>query len=87
MFPMARYKVPITFDLISQITSFPKVGVNPSQYFRGKDNDIKLVARLKNKYDVVRDKHAYVISTINGKAVGVAAKILTVNIVHKNRPN
>ena len=58
-----------TIDLISQIIDFPKAGVDPSQYFRGKDNGKKTVARLKKKYDVIRDKRVYVIDTINDQGV------------------
>ena len=61
-------KVPFMADLIFQITSLPKEGVDPSPYFRGKDNEKRLVARLKKKYDVVCDKRAYIIRTINDKA-------------------
>ena len=39
----------ITVDLISEITGLPKDGVEPSQYFRGRDNDKRLAARLKEK--------------------------------------
>ena len=41
-------KVPFMIKLISQIIRFPMVGVNPLQYFRGKDNDKSLVVKLKN---------------------------------------
>ena len=40
-------KVPIMVDLISQIIGLPKAGVNPSQYFIGKDNDKNLEASPK----------------------------------------
>ena len=60
-------KLPITVDLISYITGFHKEGIDPYQYFRGKDNDKKLDARLKNRYDVVHDKIAYIIRTFNEK--------------------
>ena len=62
-------KIPITIDLISQVIGLPKVGVDPCQYFKGKDNDKKLVVRLKKKYDVIHDERAYVINTINAQGV------------------
>ena len=31
--------IPITFDLISSITSFPKAGEDPTQYIRGRDTN------------------------------------------------
>ena len=64
-----RKKVLITVDLISQITSLSKVRFDPSQYFRGKDNDKKLVAKMRKKYDVLEDKRVYVIDTINDQEV------------------
>ena len=49
-------KVPITINLISQIIDIPKAGVDPSQYFRGKDNDKKLASILRKTSGVVRNK-------------------------------
>ena len=62
-------------------------GFYPFQYFRGKINDKRIAVKLKKKYNVDQDKHAYVIRTINDRAVQVAIKLLVVNIVRKNRPN
>ena len=45
-------KILITLDLISHITGLHKVGVDPSQYFQGKDNDKNLATKLRNKYRV-----------------------------------
>ena len=80
-------KVPITVDLISQIARLPKAGVYQSQYFKGKASEKLLATKIKNKYDVVREKHTYAIKFINDKAVQVVAKVLVVKIVQKNRPN
>ena len=41
--------VAIMVDLISEITGLPKDGPDPSQYFKGKDNDKRLAVRLKKK--------------------------------------
>ena len=80
-------KVPIMVDLISQIIGLPKAGVNPSQYFIGKDNDKKLAIRLKKNYCVVKDKMTSVIHTVSDHKVHVAAKLLGVKVVQKNRSN
>ena len=80
-------KVPIMVDLICQITSLPKAGVDPSQYFTWKDNDKKLETRLRNKYGVVKDKRVYVISTINDQEVRIREKLLAMKVVWKNQPN
>ena len=42
----------ITLELISNIMWLPKDGPDPSQYFRGKDNDKTLAARLTKKYEL-----------------------------------
>ena len=44
-------------------------GPDPSQYFRDKDSDKRLVAKLKNKYGMDRENRAYVVDTINDHAV------------------
>ena len=79
-------KVPATVELILCVTEFLMKGVDPSQYFLSKENDKKLAAKLKKKNDVVWDKQAYVISTINDRVVRVAAKISVVKMVRNNRP-
>ena len=56
-------KVLVTVELISQITGMPMAGADPSQYFHSKDNEKRLVTKLKKKYDFIRDKQAYVIMT------------------------
>ena len=84
---MMDTKVPVTVELISQITRFPTKGADPSQYFCGKDNNKRLRAKLKKKYDVAHDKRAYVISTSNDYAVQVIAKMLAIKMVRKNPPN
>ena len=73
--------IPITVDMISQIPGFPKAWVDPSQYFRGKVNDKKLLARLKKKYNVIAKKRAYFIDTITDQGVCIATKLLAVKIV------
>ena len=62
-------KLPIIIDLISQISRLPMAGLDPLQYFHGKDNDKILAVKLKKKYNVIRDKQVYVIKTINDKAI------------------
>ena len=42
--------IPTMVDLISDIMVFPKDGPDPSQYFRGKDNDKRLTARLNQRF-------------------------------------
>ena len=63
----------ITVDLISEITGLPMDGLDPSQYFKGRDNDKRLATWLKQKYDLQRDGRAYRIDIINDRMVRIAA--------------
>lgn len=47
-------RVDIIIDLIHQIIGLRKTGVDPATHFVGKDQDKKLVARLINKYNLIR---------------------------------
>ena len=42
----------ITVELISDITRLRKDGLDPSQYFKGRDNDKWLATQLKERYDL-----------------------------------
>ena len=42
--------VVVMVALISYITGIPKDGLDPLQYFRGRDNDKRFVAKLKKRY-------------------------------------
>ena len=44
--------IEVTVDLIEEITGLPKDGVDPLQDFKDRDNDKRLVAWLKLKYDL-----------------------------------
>ena len=59
----------------------PKEGSNPSQYFWGKDNDKKLVVKLKKIYNLKCNGHAYIVENINEQVVRIAAKILASKLV------
>ena len=41
--------------LISEIIGLPKDGLDPSNYFRGKDNDKILATKMKKRYGLQRD--------------------------------
>ena len=76
----------ITVDLISEITGFPKDGVDPSQYFRGIDNDKWFATQLKERYDLQRDSRAYHIDGINERVVCIGTYILSSKFFRKNIP-
>ena len=79
--------VAVMVELISEIIGMPKDGLDPSQYFRGKDNDNKLSEKLKGRYNLQRHGHAYHIDSINDQATHIAVRIYTSNIIRMNRPN
>ena len=59
--------IQVTVDLIANITRFPKVGEDLTQYFRGQDNDKKLSKQLKERFGLQRDGQAYCIDSISSK--------------------
>ena len=73
--------VVITVDLISDITGSPKDGPDPSQYFKGRDNDKRLVAQLKQRYDLQHDGMVYHIEIINDGTIRIAERILASKII------
>ena len=75
----------ITVDLILEITALKKDGIDPLQYFKGRDNDKRLAMRLKERYNFQRDGKAYRIEKINEQAMCIGACILASKIVWKNR--
>ena len=65
--------ITLTVDLISEIMGLLNDGEDPSQYFKGRDNDKHLEAWLKERYDLQRDGRAYRINNINDRAVRIGA--------------
>ena len=59
-------------------------GLDPLQYFCGKDNDKILAAKLKKKYNLKRDGRASVVNSINEWDMCIAARILARKVVRKN---
>ena len=78
--------VTIMVDLIADITGLPKDGPDPLQYFRGKDNDKRLAARLEKKYGLRHNGWDFRIDSINDHAMHISARILASKIVGKNFP-
>ena len=79
--------IAVMVALISEITWLPKDGTDPSQYFRGRDNDKRLVEKLNKRYGLQRDRRAYHVDIINDLAVHFGARIFPSKIVRQNRPN
>ena len=66
----------VDVDLISLITSLPRVGIDPTPYLR-KEKDIVMITRVKDKYELVRANKGFLISSINNTIVRFTAKILS----------
>ena len=65
--------ITLTVDLISKIMGLPKDGEDPSQNFKGRDNDKCLATWLKERYDLQRDGRSYHINSINDRMVHIGA--------------
>ena len=57
--------IPVTIDLDIDIKRLPKVGEDPTQYFRGWDNDKKLSQQFKERFGLHRNGRTYRIDNIN----------------------
>ena len=60
--------------------------IRPLVVFRGKDNDKRLVARLKKRYELQNDGRAYRIDSINDQSMCIGASILANKVVRKKHP-
>ena len=65
--------IAVMVALISEITWLPKDGTDPSQYFRGRDNDNKLAEKINKRHGLQRDGWAYRVDSINDLAVHLGA--------------
>ena len=76
--------IAVIVDLISEITGLPKVGIDPTQYLRGRDNDKKLAQQLKERYVLEWDGRTYRIDDINEQVVHIGAHILASKVIRGN---
>ena len=51
------------------------------------DHDVSMVNRMKEKYDLTRDKRVFPISSINDTTILFAAKVLSRKMLQKMRQN
>ena len=79
--------VTVTMEIISEITGFPKDGLEPSHYFKGKRNDKILDARIKNKYVLQHDGWVYHVDIINDLTICIGARVFGSKTMRMNRPN
>ena len=58
-------KVSVDINLIAQNIGFPKDGVDPTQFFAGKEKDRDLVTRMREKYNLSQNKRGFYIASVN----------------------
>ena len=76
-------RISVDVDIISSITRLPLIGFYPSPFFSGKEQDLGLVNRMKEKYKMSRDKRGFSIASINDTIVQFAMKILSSKLLRK----
>ena len=69
-------KVYVDVELITVITGFPLVGVDPTPFFTGKEKANMMTNKLKDKYDLTTDTVAFFIASINDHIVRLPTKVL-----------
>ena len=74
--------ISVDIELIATIIGLPVVGMNPTPFLR-KYQETMISVRMKEKYDVIRDKRGFLISSINDHTVCFAAKVLASKMLHK----
>ena len=67
-------KVSIDVHLISNIMGFPKAGLDPQQFFIGKEQDKHFTTRMREKYSLTKDKRGFDTASINDKTVRFLVK-------------
>ena len=78
--------ISVDVDLIIVITGFPKEGVDPTMFFTRKEQDVCLVAWMKEKYDIVKYTRGFYISSINDQGVRLVAKVFSSKILQNIPP-
>ena len=79
--------VSVDIDLISTITRFLIAAVDPTSIIAGKEQDPILDSRMREKYNLTRDKRGFSIGSINDTVVWFAAKVLSSKLLKKMRWN
>ena len=69
--------------LIASIKGLPLAGVDPTPFFTGKDQDIVLTNKMKEKYDLAHDTIGFSIASTNDIDVRVVAKFFSSKLLWK----
>ena len=73
-------------DLTVIITGLPIAGIDPMPLLR-KDQETAISARMKEKYDVIRDNKGFLISSINDHTILFVVNVLASKLLCKMRQN
>jgi hypothetical protein len=77
--------VPITVELITQITRLPTRGMDPALILDDKSKEKTLAEEMKNKYGTDRGTRGIIIKWINNASTQLGAKILACKLLRKCR--
>jgi hypothetical protein len=77
--------VPITVELIAQITGLPIRGMDPALILDDKSKEKALAEEMKKKYGTARGTRGIIIKWINNAATQLGAKILACKLLRKCR--
>jgi hypothetical protein len=77
--------VPITVDLITQITGLPSRGMDPALILDDKSKEKSLAEEMKNKYGTVRGTRGIIMKWINKPETQLGANILACKLLRKCR--
>jgi hypothetical protein len=77
--------IPITMDLIAQITGLPSWGMDPALILDDKSKEKALVEEMKNKYSITRGTRGIIIKWINNPTTQLGTKILACQLLRKCR--
>ena len=77
--------VPITVDLITQITGLPSRSMDPALILDDKYKEKTLTEEMENKYGTSRGTRGIIIKWINNAATQLGAKILPYKLLRKCR--
>jgi hypothetical protein len=75
--------IPITVDLIAQITRLPIQGMDPALVLGDKSKEKVLVEEMKKKYGTARGTRGIIIKWINNAATQLGVKILACKLLRK----
>jgi hypothetical protein len=77
--------VPITLDLIAQITRIPSRGMDLALIMDDKSKEKALAEEMKKKYNIMRGTRGIIIKWINNPATQLGTNILSCKLLRKYR--